>query len=303
LAEASQQQLDGLAPKDAASLAKWREVVGGAVESIVGGDLPAKGDLAITQEQTTDLGNSKRYLGLLQINSRREQLPAVLFQPKNWNGRAVIWLSEQGKSALFGDDGSPTSDVKRLLDSGIAVFGLDLLNQGEFLPQGEPAEKNRPVKNPREFAGYTYGYNYALLAQRAHDVLSIVSFVKNNSQQPKSVELIALDGTAPIAAAALARCGGAVNRAAIHTGGFRFGKLTDYLDANFLPGGAKYGDLPGLLSLAAPAKLWLAGETAESVALAKKVYAASGAGDAIAFDASKPDEAKRAAIEWLIKAQ
>src|SRR5439155_3613756 len=116
------------------------------------------------------------------------------------------------------------------------------LFQGEFLPQGEPAEKNRSVKNPREFAGYTYGYNYSLLAERAQDVLSMISHVKTNHLMPKSVELVALDGTGPIAAAALARCGGAVDRAAIDTRGFRFGKLNDYLDPSFLPGGAKYGD-------------------------------------------------------------
>ena len=116
------------------------------------------------------------------------------------------------------------------------------------------------------------------------------------------VELVALDGTAPIAAAALARSGGAVTRAALDTGGFRFGKLMDYLDANFLPGGAKYGDLPGLLSLSAPTTLWLAGESAESAALTKKVYVAAGAGKAITCDSSQPDEARRAAIEWLIKA-
>jgi len=227
----------------------------------------------------------------------------ILFHPKNWSGRVTIMLSEQGKSVLFADDGSPTSEVKRLLDAGCAVVGVDLLFQGEFLPQGEPAEKNRTVKNTRQFAGFTYGYNYALLAQRAHDVLTVISFVKQHEPAPKSIELVALDGTAPVAAAALARCEGAVNRAALDTRGFRFAKLTDYLDANFLPGGAKYGDLPGLLSLAAPAKLWLAGETAESIAPAKKAYAAAGADGAIAFDASKPDEARRAAIEWLIKAQ
>ena len=79
-------------------------------------------------------------------------------------------------------------------------------------------------------------------------------------------------------------------------------ELTDYLDANFLPGGAKYGDVPGLLSLAAPTKLWLAGETAESAAVAKKAYAASGAAEAIGFDASKADEAMRMAVEWILKA-
>ena len=83
----------------------------------------------------------------------------VVLQPKNWNGRAAIWLNEQGKAGRFSNDGTPAADVKRLLDAGVAVVGVDLLLQGEFLPQGEPAEKNRPVKNPREFAGYTYGYN------------------------------------------------------------------------------------------------------------------------------------------------
>jgi hypothetical protein len=301
LAYAAQKQLDAIQPKDAASAAKWREVVGGAFEAIVGGSLPVRSDLEIADQQKTEVGGGTRYAGLLRIKSRGHELPAVLLQPGNWNGRAVIWLSEQGKSALFGDDGAPANDIKRLLDAGIAVFGVDLLFQGEFLPQGEPAEKNRTVKNTREFAGYTYGYNYSLLAERAHDVLSMIAFVKDNDHKPKSVELVALDGTAPIAAAALARCGGAVHRAALDTRSFRFGKLSDYLDASFLPGGAKYGDLPGLLSLAAPTNLWLAGETADSVAIAKQAYVAQGAGEAIAFDTGKPEEAKHAALQWIIK--
>jgi len=304
LADAAQRQLDAMQPKDAASLNKWREVIGGALETIVGGSVSDKSDLELDEKGKDDIGSFTRYVGLLRNKKAGAELPMVLLQPSNWNGRAVIWLSEQGKAALFADDGSPVAEIKRLLDAGIAVFGVDLLYQGEFLPQSEPAEKNRTVKNPREFAGYTYGYNYSLLAQRAHDVLTVISFIKNHPQtQPKSIEVVAVDGMVPVAAAALARAGGAVNRAALDTRGFRFGKLTDYLDASFLPGGAKYGDLPGLLSLAAPTKLWLAGETADSAAITKKAYAAGGPAEAITFDASKPDEAKRAAVEWLIKAQ
>ena len=43
------------------------------------------------------------------------------------------------------------------------------------------------------------------------------------------------------------------------TAGFRFAQLKDVHDAKFLPGGAKYGDLPGLidgLPLAASAVRW-----------------------------------------------
>ena len=74
------------------------------------------------------------------------------------------------------------------------------------------------------------------------------------------------------------------------------------MDPRFLPGGAKYGDLPGLLSLAAPSKLWLAGESADSAVLAKAAYTASGKSDSIQFVSLQPDEAQRAAIEWIIKA-
>ena len=293
LHEMSQQQLAAAQPKDAASLAKWREVVGGAADTIVGRGLPEANELEFEKTDEKAMGELIRFAGLLNNKARGEELPLAFWHPKNWNGRTVIWLSEQGKSALFADDGSPPADVKRLLDAGISVAGVDLLFTGEFATDGQPA-KNRTVRNERQFAGYTYGYNHPLLIQRAHDVLSVVTFVKNHEQAPKSVEIVALDGTAPIAAVALSQCGGAIDRAALDTRGFRFGKLTDYLDANFLPGGAKYGDLPGFLSLAGPTKLWLAGETAESVALIKAAYQAAGAADSVSF--GKPVEA----VEWIL---
>ena len=55
----------------------------------------------------------------------------------------------------------------------------------------------------------------------------------------------------PIAAAARAQAEGAIDRAAIHVGDFRFGKVLDLRSPDFLPGGAKYGDVKGLLALGA----------------------------------------------------
>jgi hypothetical protein len=302
LADAAQTQLQSLTPRDAASLGKWREVVGGAVEILIGGHRLESSEIEFEATSETDQGGFTLFAGLLSNNKRGEQLPLVSLHPKNWNGRAIIWISEQGKASLFGPDGSPNADVKRLLEAGNSVIGVDLLFQGEFLASQTPTERNRTVRNQREFAGYTYGYNYTLLAQRAHDVLSVVSFAKHHPHIPKSVELVALDATAPVAAAALALSGGTVNRAALHTGGFRFGDLTDYLHPNFLPGGARYGDLPGLLSLAAPTKLWLAGESADSAALANAAFAASGNSGSIQFATTQSNDVQRAAIEWIIKA-
>jgi hypothetical protein len=288
-------------PRDQQSLAAWRTTAGGAIDAILGRTLPAAKDLDFQVTEQSEQGTHVRMAGLLKHTTRGEELPLAYIVPSNWNGRAVIWLSEKGKAALFADDGSPAADVKPLVDSGAAVIGVDLLYQGEFLADGQPVTKNRAVGNTREFAGYTYGYNHALLAQRAHDVMTTIAFVKLVGEAPKSVELVALDATGPVAALALANCGGAVDRAALNTSGMRFGKLTDHLDVNFLPGGAKYGDLPGILSLAAPSKLWVAGESAESAALAASAYAAAGAGDKLAFHSGKPEEAPAAALAWLTK--
>jgi hypothetical protein len=130
---------------------------------------------------------------------------------------------------------------------------------------GDPVKQTAVVKNPREFAGYTHGYNHALFAQRTHDVLSIVSFLRNakvgSHPNPKTVCLAGFGTqTGPIVVAARALAGEAVDRAASDTGGFRFGKVLDYRDPMFLPGGAKYLDLPGMISLNAPHALWLKGE-------------------------------------------
>ena len=104
----------------------------------------------------------------------------VMLRPTKFDGKVVIWLSDEGKSGLFDADGPPKADVKRLLDAGSVVLAVDLFLLGEFNATDTGRAKNRPVKNPREFAGYKYGYNHALLAQRAHDVLNVIAFAKNH---------------------------------------------------------------------------------------------------------------------------
>ena len=62
------------------------------------------------------------------------------------------------------------------------------------------------------------------------------------------------------AVAARAVAGEAIDRAAYDTHGFRFGKVLDYRDPMFLPGGAKYLDLPGMIMVQGPALRWVRGE-------------------------------------------
>jgi hypothetical protein len=203
--------------------------------------------------------------GLLRNKSAGVELPVAFVYPKEWKGTVVIWLSSQGKSALFGGDGKPTEAVARLLASGASVMGVDMLYQGEFLADGKPLDRTPVVGNTREFAGYTFGYNRAVLANRVHDVLTALAYVRAHEREPKQVALVALDETAPIAAVARAIAPDAINRLAIDTHGFRFAKVPDYRDLQFLPGAAKYHDLPGALALGGNAEAFIASEKPASL--------------------------------------
>ena len=186
--------------------------------------------------------------------------------------------------------------VAKLLKGGAAVLGADLLAQG-----GEPVKQTRTVNNPREFAGYTFGYNRALFAQRTHDVLTLVQFLRTAQEadcpQAKSVSLAGWGNMGAVALVARALAGDAVDRAAADTLGFRFGTLLDTRDPRFLPGGAKYFDLPGFIALNAPHALWLAGEKA----LPEPVAAAYGAAVRPEVFAGEDAQKELAAAEWLLR--
>jgi dienelactone hydrolase len=284
----------------ASSVDAFRQLAGNGVEAVLGRTFAGAGKVAWELKNKQVHGNYVEMTGLLRNETHGEELPVAWLYPKQWNGRAVVWLDDSGKAALFNADGSVKPEVKSLVDAGATVLGADLLFQGEFTKDGQAAKQNRVVSNPREFAGYTYGYNHALFAQRAHDVLTLVKYLRSyetnpNHPAPKSVDVAGFGGTGPIVAAARAVARGAIDHAAVETGGFRFGKLTDYRDVSFLPGGAKYGDVPGLLALNAPGKLWVGGEAMP--ALTAKVYSAANADFSLAA-APKADRA--AAAHWLL---
>jgi dienelactone hydrolase len=294
-------QLKSLLPTDAASLTPWREAVGGGWQSILQRELPTAAEIDYERVAEDDKGEYTQFTGLVRNKRFGEQLPGLFLLPKKWNKQVVLWLGEDGKQALLQENGKPREAVQKLLDAGATVVGVDLLFQGEFLSGDQPMNKNRTVKNPREFAGYTYGFNHSLFAQRVHDVLTMIAFAKHHPDKPERIDLVALDSTGPIAAAARAIAGDAVRSAAVQTGSLRFSALTDYKDARFVPGGAKYGDVPGLLALNAPHPLWIAGETADSAKLATDVYRAAGEEQKLVLSPQPADQTATAAVEFLLQ--
>ncbi len=224
------------------------------IEVVIGRTYDKAGEVEWTLKDKQDRGDHLEMTGMLTNKTYNEELSVAWLYPKEWNGRVVIWLDDAGKAGLA------NKEVKALVKDGVAVLGVDLLFQGTEL-----GKQNRLVANPREFAGYTYGYNSALFAQRAHDVLTLTTFLRNTKvgthPSPKSVCLAAFgEQTGPIAVAARAVAGEAIDRAAVDTHGFRFGKVLDYRDPMFLPGGAKYLDMPGMITVQGTALRWVRGE-------------------------------------------
>jgi dienelactone hydrolase len=280
---------------------RFRETYGGAFDIVLDGGLTEAGAVEWAETQKLDRGSWSEVMGLLRNKTYREELPTILCTPKQGNGHIVVWLSGAGKSALYAADGSLRSEVARLVNSGASVIGADLLYQGEFLADGKLLTQTPRVKNPREAGAYTLGYNHALFVHRVRDVLSVVQWVKNTAdRQARRLSVVGLDGAGPWVAAARAQCGEAIDQAVIDTGGFRFGNILDLRDPNFLPGGAKYGDLPALLALGAPGRTWVSGETAEGLALAQSQYEARNAGKNLTRFTGEVQQVRSAALEWLL---
>ncbi|MBI5384726.1 MAG: acetylxylan esterase [Verrucomicrobia bacterium] len=279
---------------------RFRQSFGDALDIVLGGRATEPADIEWEPVQKTERSGWTEMSGLIRNKRHHEELPAVLCSPQQANGRTVVWLSGAGKSALFAGNGSLQPAAEKLVKAGATLVAVDLLYQGEFLTDEKPLTSTRRVKNPREAGPYTFGYNYAVFAQRVHDVLSVVSFVKGRPSGAGRLSVVGLDGAGPWVAAARAQCGSAIDQAVIDTGGFRFGKVLDLHDPNFLPGGAKYGDLPALLALGAPGRTWVAGETGEALTPAQAQYQALGAGQNLTHFTGEAQRVNSAALEWLL---
>ncbi|MFM7056665.1 MAG: alpha/beta hydrolase family protein [Planctomycetota bacterium] len=274
---ASQKQIAALTPNAPASLDEFRRVIGGALDVMIGRGLPPAGSTRFEKQDQSVAAGVTRFTGRLQLAAHAEELPCLWLLPDAWNQQAVLWIDGFGKSTLSGPDGTPIPPVASLLKAGFAVGSIDLLLTGEFTADGQPVKESPRVNNPREFAGYTFGYNHPLFAQRVHDILTLLSSTVFHERQPRKVHLVGLNGAAPHAIAAAAIAGKQLASLAVDTHGFRFAAITEIRDPNLLPGAVKYGDLPALLALCAPLPTAVAGETDAALSLTASTFRAASA--------------------------
>ena len=279
----AQQQLQALAQTDEGR----EQVLRPAIETLIGRPYAQAGAITFPDASTQWRDSHFRTQGRLLNSTYGEEVAVDWLQPTKPTGEVVIWLDDAGKGSARLPDGTIRPELQELIDRGVGVLTADL-----FLQDDKKLKQTRVVTGPREVPAYTYGYNHALFAQRVHDVMTITSYLltpRDASQPPiKKVSLAGFGQMGAVAVAARAVTGGAIAKAAVDTGGFRFGQLLDYRHPMFLPGGAKYLDVPGLLCVGSTPPLWVAGEQDHTLFRSATLH----------LDGT---DAKTAAATWLLK--
>lgn len=257
-AEDAEEQVSRLIPESRDDLVRYREIVGGAWETILGRRLDDVGSVGFQETFSEQRSGYTLWTGLVEHTDVGEVLPALFLLPSdNWNREVVLWMTDTGKAGLW-DDSQPVDTVRRLLEAGYAIASADLFGQGEFDPAGRPPAAESMWLQPdgksawTPYAGYTYGYNHPVFVKRVHDVLTMLALVRRHESQPRRVHLVGVGRTAgPVVAAALSQTDPRdVAAAYVDIGEFRFGAIDRLDDPMFVPGAVKYLDVDGLISLA-----------------------------------------------------
>ncbi len=169
MTKASDEQIAKLAPKDAASLKEFKRVVGTALRAMVNQRV-AEGDRRSRRPARIEAGRSNdapRGVRPEEREGRRAWLRGVRAEVQGREGRDLV--APKGEGEPLREWQGRAAAVKALTDAGFAVVAPDLLGTGEnAIPKPFPVDKG--------FAGYTYGYNRSLLANRVHDALTLVAF-------------------------------------------------------------------------------------------------------------------------------
>ena len=212
-------------------------------------------------------------VGHMDHIAEHEQLPVIIYEPSIEPVGIIIHVTDNGKAAVDRLNESTRSLVK----TGFTVVTADLFGQGDFLPDHKPLASQR-VKSTekgeawRNFSGYTYGYNHSLFAMRVHDVLTLIKYASSRTNNVQVQGIGRIGG--PIAAAAGGLAADKVSSVFVDPQGFTFASVDRLDHPMFVPGAVKYFDVDGLLSLIAPTKLTVVGETDLNVT--RRVYEAAG---------------------------
>jgi len=294
LTEASEKQLEHISPKYSANLKEFKNLVGNALSVMIHSkltqpsDVESRGGGKGDEEQIGDVRLTRFRVGRKGMD---EEIPAIMLIPKNSDDRVVIWIHPKGKSSLF-EHGKLVPAARWILDNRAVILSPDLFLTGEFHAAKTPAVNDN-------FAGYTFGYNKPLLANRVCDILRMVGLSREPPISHKFY-LISFAQAGPWVLLARGLCGDAVTRTAIDANQFDFDQVKTTSDEMVLPGALKYGGMASFAAICAPGELYLHNvRTSPRTDWIKDAYQAAGATDKLKLQTEKAPDEK--VIEWLLR--
>ncbi|WP_182868120.1 alpha/beta hydrolase family protein [Rhodopirellula sp. JC639] len=288
----SDQKLNALIPDQAVEgeaadqqLAEYRRVVGGAWSVIFDRSLPATEALRVTELDSDTDADVTRY----RIE-HRDWKTVVDFDVISGSSQSsaghVVAPVTFARNAARQDASQRDAIAKSVAAKGAAgktvvVYLSPSIGRGK---DSMESEHQQPlIADDRSYSGLTFGYNRPLAVKRFEQLLCVLAHL-NHAEPEGALSVVADESSCISSAAAAVVAGDLVDRLDLESRGFRISRVPDYSDQHFVPGAAKYFDLPGLLSLRAPAALTIRGETDHAMELVKKVYAASGAAERLMLE-------------------
>jgi hypothetical protein len=250
LTKSSTMQMEGLRErmaKGGKGYEEFRHTLGTALRVMIGDSLPAAADVVeVSKSERAEKDGvfSRRYV--LSRKGQHEAIPAIGLRGKDFDGTVVVWVHPDGLKSLWSQD-KLVPAAAQILKKKSAIFAVDVFGTGALA-------KGRDLPINKGYAGYTFGYNRTLLANRVHDILTAVAFAKKHDQT-KQVHLVGVGEAGPWVALARGLCGDAVTRTAADLNRFRFEGILSMNNDMIQPGALKYGGLPALTALSAPHQL------------------------------------------------
>src|SRR5262249_35792893 len=145
-----------------------------AVQTMVHDSLPkAKDDVESEFKLELAVGKSKAYGFWLGREKQRETIPAFSIVGPEYDGTVVVWIHPAGKSSLF-HDGKLVPAAQVIIERKALIMAIDVYGTGEM------GDGKMPVDS--QYAGFTFGYNRPLLAERIHDILTAVAGARLSSK-------------------------------------------------------------------------------------------------------------------------
>jgi hypothetical protein len=287
---------------DREGVARAHDLLAQAYAAIFGRSVPAAGAVVCESAAAADMPTTtgfevldpahsvERGTAVLKAPRRAGGLPAGAAGVVERGGRDLAARERHrgppaGRSQRRGGRASPRGPrrgVRRPLRPGRAARRSDfVLNR-----RGDrPGKSDTFEDGYRKDCSYAYGYNDSAYARRVHDLLTLVAAARDHDALPaKRIVLVGEAGAGHWVAGAIAAAASTLDgrrdppiaAVVIDTDGFRSDSLPDVWHDDFLPGAVKYGDLGGMLAMAAPTRLWLADPDAALVERLSRFAAAAG---------------------------